>query len=98
MYKNFLVTDIEWDTEAEPQEDCGLPSQVLVVNIPQEVWSNEDELDNQLSELTSDCFGFCHRGFDSCDFNTLELKPNGTLHDMKSCIAIVNFTIYAGLS
>lgn len=95
MRKNFLITRIEWDTEAEPEEDCGLPSKVVVLNVPQELWSDEDELDNQFSELISDCFGFCHRGFEFCDFNALELKPNGTLHDMRSSIAVVNFTVYA---
>ena len=58
---NLLVTEIEWDTEGESNEECCLPSAVIVLDAPSSY--GQDYIENDISEQLSDAFGFCHYGF-----------------------------------
>lgn len=53
---NLLVL-VEWDTDGEPLEDCALPENVLILDTPEDIGSDEEE---QIAELLSESFGFCH--------------------------------------
>lgn len=58
---HLIVTDIQWDTEGETAEACALPENVVVLDAPANMTFND--LDNGVSEVLSDAFGFCHQGF-----------------------------------
>jgi hypothetical protein len=58
---HLLVTDIEWDTDGMPLDECCLPVNVIVLDVPDDI--DDEYIDNEVSELLSDAFGFCHQGF-----------------------------------
>jgi hypothetical protein len=61
---HLLLTEINWDTDGE---DCDLPANVIVLDVPQN-WEL-DTIENSLSN----CFGFCHNGY--------QWEVLGTVHD-----------------
>ena len=61
--RHVLISAIEWDDEGMGLEECCLPSQVVVLDVPEEEDSDPEEVEENLSELLSDAFGFCHKGF-----------------------------------
>lgn len=61
---HLLVTDIAWDDEGMGYEECCLPTTVVVLDapdIPEGI--QPQEIEDEVSELLSDAFGFCHMGF-----------------------------------
>lgn len=58
MNKNFLCTDIQWDTDGIY---LSLPKSVLFVNCS--LPDDEDEVEDFLSDKLTDAVGFCHSGF-----------------------------------
>ena len=63
----ILITNIQWDTEG--QDDCGLPDNVLVI-------CDAEPEGDELSDLLSDCFSFCHFGFDDIPGNEIRVPPD----------------------
>lgn len=59
--KNVLVTDIEWDDEGMGLEECMLPSNVVMLEVPDN--ASGEEIEETASEQLSEAFGFCHKGF-----------------------------------
>lgn len=59
---HLLITEIEWDTEGETIEECALPQNVIVIDADNEL-DHPDDLNEEISNLLSDAFGFCHYGF-----------------------------------
>ena len=63
----LLLTDIQWDTDGESIEDCGLPSNVIVFGLTVDSFLQDGELTDDASEAVStglsDAWGFCHQGF-----------------------------------
>lgn len=55
---NYTVTDIIYDTDGE---DVDLPSE-LVINVPNDI-TDEQEIDDYISDEISSITGFCHKGF-----------------------------------
>lgn len=71
-YRNdYVVTNIQWDTDGHSLNECGLPESVLYLGMP--VQSEDfDDVDERISVDLSDRFGFCHDGFkldtlDNCE-------------------------------
>lgn len=64
---HLLITEIEWDTEGESIEECALPKNVIVIDAGNELdhpdLFDPDDLNEEISNLLSDAFGFCHYGF-----------------------------------
>ena len=58
---HLLLTEIQWDDEGMGYEECNLPNTVVALDAPENV--TEDYINNEVSEALSDCFGFCHHGF-----------------------------------
>lgn len=52
---------VDWDTDGESLEDCGLTKEVVLDNVPDDL--SEDDRDDWISEELSDRSGFCHNGF-----------------------------------
>lgn len=64
---HLIITDIEWDTDGmDAVEDCDLPTTVIVLDAES---ADIDYVDNEISELLSDEFGFCHYGFQAVVFD-----------------------------
>jgi hypothetical protein len=59
-----LLVDVEWDDEGQGLEECCLPTNVVVLDVPDDV--DPREMEDTVSELLSDAFGFCHKGFSYC--------------------------------
>jgi len=55
--KQYYVSNIVWDTD---DEVCDLPKSVMFFGCP-DALSDDDE--DAISEMLSDAFGFCHKGF-----------------------------------
>lgn len=58
MPKTFIVTDIQYDTDGEPNDS--LPKQLNIV-VPDEV--KDDEVEDYISDEISNRTGYCHFGF-----------------------------------
>ena len=72
---HLLISDIQWETDGEPLDECGLPESVLVLDVPADIASDEtlqESLDSQLS----DQFGFLHEGFVHQVFDGTNNFPN----------------------
>jgi hypothetical protein len=61
--RHVLISGIEWDDEGMGLEECRLPSHVVVLDVPEERDADPEEVEENLSELLSESFGFCHEGF-----------------------------------
>jgi len=64
------ITDIEWDTDGEPIEECGLPETVMVLcdhqhddGVAATLDGPREVLEEILGEYLSESFGFLQRGF-----------------------------------
>ena len=55
----YLITNIKFDTDGEYIYD--LP-ETLEINVPNNI-TDEDEIDEYLSDKISDITGWCHKGF-----------------------------------
>ena len=55
----YLITNIKFDTDGEYIDD--LP-ETLEINVPNNI-TDEDEIDEYLSDKISDITGWCHKGF-----------------------------------
>ena len=55
------VHDIEWDTDGELPEKFGLPSEVILEGIPEELLTEDG--DGSLADRLSDEHGFCVKNF-----------------------------------
>lgn len=74
-----LLSDILWDADGEDIEGLGLPGKVLVLGgpTPEDACEQEDEEDD-LSDLLSDEFGYCHEGFSIAPLDEGEILGSGT--------------------
>lgn len=52
----FKAKNIQWDTDGEDPKELGLPDEI---EIPEELFGDEDGISDYLSDET----GFCHKGF-----------------------------------
>ena len=57
-----LLTEIAWDLEGQPLEDCNLPTTILVLDVPPLPMSSEI-YQEVLGEVITEAFGFRHYGF-----------------------------------
>ena len=53
---HYLITEIEWDSEGETLEECQLPDNVLMLNVPNP--TVDEDLENNIGIALSDAFGF----------------------------------------
>lgn len=64
---SFLVHNIKWDTDGENPETLGLPETVKIdIDASNEHLFNFDDLESnadEISNILSDIYGFCHKGF-----------------------------------
>jgi hypothetical protein len=60
--KIVRLFSIQWDTDGEPADELGLPSETIV--IVDDEWTPEDDA----ADLLADQFGFCVKG---CSFTVL---------------------------
>jgi hypothetical protein len=60
--KTVRLYDILWDTDGEPADELGLPSEHIA--IVDDDWTPEDDA----ADLLSDRYGFCVKG---CAFKTI---------------------------
>ena len=58
--KTYKITNIEWDTD---ELDDELPNDFLI-NVNVKEGATELEIEERISELVSDEYGFLHFGFD----------------------------------
>jgi hypothetical protein len=58
---NILITEIVWDTEGESKKECCLPDAIVVLDVPQP--TADEDMEENLGEIISEAFGFCHYGF-----------------------------------
>lgn len=58
-----LFKNVKWDTDGASIDSCGLKSS-FQANIPVNINTGIDEIENILSDWLSDEFGYCHTGFD----------------------------------
>lgn len=58
---NVLITDIVWDTDGETNEECRLPDAIVVLDVPQP--TADEDMEENLQQIITDAFGFCHDGF-----------------------------------
>lgn len=61
---NYLITEIEWDSEGETLEECQLPDNVLMLNVPEP--TADEDLENNLGIALSNAFGFNLYTFKFC--------------------------------
>jgi len=59
--KSIHVFDIEWDDEGMGLEECNLPSAVVMIDVPNDV--DTEELEDTISNQLSESFGFCHKSY-----------------------------------
>jgi len=63
----LLLLTVDWDTDGESLDDCGLPSKVLVPDFPESCHLGANlikfEAEEALGDHLSDQFGFCHNGW-----------------------------------
>ena len=64
---NLLITNIDWDTDGHPIEECNLPSTVVMLYAPGEPDITEDsvslDVEEAISTTLTEAFGFCHKGY-----------------------------------
>ena len=53
---NYLITEIEWDSEGETLEECQLPSNVLMLNVAEP--TADEDLENNIGIALCVKFGF----------------------------------------
>lgn len=71
--RHVLVTNIQWDTDGMPVDECELPTTVLFLDVP--CGSDlEGDVDDRISCLLSDAFGFCHNGYHAADLRIPQLN------------------------
>ena len=58
--RTYSIHDIEYDTDG--QEDEELP-EVILTQIPDDLWDDEEGLEEILSNKISEITGYCHFGF-----------------------------------
>ena len=58
-----LFKDVQWDTDGETLESCGLES-TFVADVDIEADETDEEIEDILSDFLSDEYGFCHEGFE----------------------------------
>ena len=58
---NILITEIVWDTEGETTEECRLPDAIVILSFPPA--TADESTEENLGEVISEAFGFCHYGF-----------------------------------
>jgi len=58
--------NIDWDTDGESLEDCGLPTECVLELDTEflEMHGGEDDIADELADKLSDQYGFCHYGFE----------------------------------
>jgi len=53
-----LLTEVQWDLEGQPIEDCNLPTTILVLDVPP-----IGDPEENIAEVITEAFGFRHYGF-----------------------------------
>lgn len=61
MAMTLLITEIQWDTEGHPLEECQLPTTVLVVECFDP--TTPEFVQEIIGETLQEAFGFIHHGF-----------------------------------
>lgn len=75
---DYLITNIEWDSEGETLEECMLPDNVLMLNVPNP--TADEDLENNIGIALSNAFGFNVIDFKFNPFNEYSLThPGGAL-------------------
>jgi hypothetical protein len=55
------IHDIEWDTDGKSAKRLGLPSEIILEGVTQELL--DEDGDGDLADLISDQYGFCTKTF-----------------------------------
>lgn len=97
MPQHMLLKDIKWDCDGmRPVEDCLLPLNVLAINVPPggPGGMSEDEVEEHLSDLLSETYGFLHDGFTIQGINLDGQRPEGGFRQAtpwnELCQAVMN--------
>ena len=63
MATKYMVTNIQWDTDGDKENLMDLPAELSIDTDTLSI-SDEDEIEETISDYLSDTYGFCHYGFD----------------------------------
>ena len=63
MVTKYIVTNILWDTVGDKETLTNLPAELSIDTDTLSI-SDEDEIEETISDYLSDTYGFCHYGFD----------------------------------
>ena len=62
MATKYIVTNILWDTDGDKETLTNLPAELSIDSDALGI-SDEDEIEETISDYLSDSYGFCHYGF-----------------------------------
>ena len=62
MATKYIVTNILWDTDGDKETLTNLPAELSIDSDALGI-SDEDEIEETISDYLSDTYGFCHFGF-----------------------------------
>lgn len=62
MATKYIVTNILWDTDRDKETLTNLPAELSIDSDALGI-SDEDEIEETISDYLSDIYGFCHFGF-----------------------------------